>query len=59
MKESAPGGSEFFALRAVPYSMEITLPHLVTLNVTIFITHVRNCVMGATPMNTIFWHSKG
>ena len=31
---------------------KITLPHRVTgpFNVTIFITHVRNCVIGATPM---------
>ena len=44
----------FFPLRAVPYGMEITfvtLDDLPSLNSTIFITHVRNNVMGATPMN--------
>ena len=50
-KEFAPRGSEFFPLRAVPYGMENHLYHIrrPPLNVTIFITHVRNCVMGATP----------
>ena len=51
-KEFAPSGSEFFHLRVVPYSMENHFWHirLPLLNVTIFITHMRNCVMGASPM---------
>ena len=51
-KNLLPGGSEFFPLWAVPYSMENHYDHIrwFPLNVTIFDTHVRNCVMGATPM---------
>ena len=47
--------SEFFPLRAVPYVMENHFYHIrrPPLNVTICITHVRNCVMGATPMHMI------
>ena len=49
-KEFAPRGNEFFPLRAVPYRNSL-LPHWVTsLDCYYFITHVRNCVMGATPM---------
>ena len=46
-------GSKFFALRAVPYGMENHFYHIrwPPLNVTIFITHVRNCVMGDTPLS--------
>ena len=39
-------GSKFSPLRAVPYGMENHFYHIVA----IFITHVRNCIMGATPM---------
>ena len=51
-KEFAPRGSEFFPVRVVPYGLENRFYHIMCppLNVTIFITHVRNCVMGATPM---------
>ena len=51
-KEFAPRGSEFFPLGAVPYGIENLFYHirLPPLNVTILIMHVRNCVMGATPM---------
>ena len=51
-KEFAPRGSEFFPLRAVAYGMGNHFDHISRppLNVTIFITHVHNCVMGATPM---------
>ena len=44
--------SEFFPLKAVPYGMENHFYHIrwSPLNVTILITHVCNCVMGATPM---------
>ena len=43
-------------LRAVPYGMEITFAALgdPPLNVTIFITNLCNCVMGATPMCVCF-----
>ena len=52
MKEFAPRGSEFFPLRAVPYGMETHFYHI---KCYFFITHVRNCVLGATPMeNTHF-----
>ena len=54
LKESICSHSEskFFPLRSVPYGM---INHFYSiwwppLNVTIFITHVRSCVMGATPM---------
>ena len=59
-KELAPGGSEFFPLRAVSYGMENHFYHIrwPLLNVTIFIMHVHNCVMGATPMNTILSRSE-
>ena len=52
-KEFAPRGSEFFPLRAVPYGMENHFYHIrwPPLNVTIFIMHMRNCIMGATPMS--------
>ena len=45
-------GSEFFPLRAVPYGMENYFYNIrwPPLNVTIFITHVCNSVMGAAPM---------
>ena len=47
----APRGSQLFPLQAVTYGMEITCHiRLHPLNVTIFITHKRNCLMGATPM---------
>ena len=51
-KEFAPRGSEFFPLRRVPYRMENNFYHIKwpSLNVTIFITHVRSCVIGATPL---------
>ena len=44
--------SKFLPLRAVPYGMENHFYHirLHPLNVIFFITHVRNSVMGATPM---------
>ena len=48
--EFAPRGSKFFPSRAVPYGMENHFYHVGALNVTMFITNVRNCVMGATPM---------
>ena len=57
-KEFAPRGSEFFPWRVVPYRMENYFYHIrwPPFNVTIFITHVRNCVIGATPMKIIrFW----
>ena len=43
---------EFFPLRAVPYHMKNHFYHIrcPPLNVTIFIMHVCNCVIGATPM---------
>ena len=43
-----PKGSEFFPLWAVPYCMENHLYHIKwpPLNVTIFITHVRNARNG-------------
>ena len=46
-------GSEFFTLRAVPYGMEKSLlPHYVTsLECNYFITHMRYCIMEATPMS--------
>ena len=53
-KNSLPeGGSEFFHLRPVPYGMENQYYHIrwLPLNNTIFITHVRNRVVGATPMD--------
>ena len=55
-KEFAPIGSKFFPSRAVPYGMEDHFHHVrwPPLNVTIFITHVRNCVMGSTPMSMSF-----
>ena len=45
-------GSEFFPLWALPCSMETHFYHikLPPLNVTIFITHVHNLLMSATPM---------
>ena len=51
-KEFAPRGSEFFLLRAIHYDMINHFYHIgwPPLNVTILVTHVRNCVMGATPM---------
>ena len=51
-KEFACKGSDFFPLRAVPCGMINHFYHIgwPPLNVTIFITHVRNCVMGATRM---------
>ena len=51
-KEFSYGGSEFFPLRVVPYGMENHFNHIMwpPWNVTIFITHVCNCVMGAMPM---------
>ena len=51
-KEFAPGGSELFPFRAVPYTLENQFYHNIwpPLNVTIFNTHMRMCVMGATPM---------
>ena len=54
-KKFAPRGSEFFSLRAVPYVIENHFNHIRSppLNVTFFITHVRNCVMGATPMDIL------
>ena len=50
----APRGSKFFPLRAVPYGMENHFFHIrwTYLNVTNIFMHVRNCVMGATPMHT-------
>ena len=42
-KEFAPRGSKFFPLWAAPYSMD---NHLPPLNVTLFITHVRNLCNG-------------
>ena len=43
-KKIALRGSELFPLRAVPYGMDITFVTLggLSLNVTIFITHVRS-----------------
>ena len=51
-REFASRGSESFPLRAVPYTIEKHFNHIVwpPLNVTISITHVRDCVMGATPI---------
>ena len=51
-KEFASRGSEFFPLRAISYGMKNHFYHirLPPLNVTVFITQVRNCVMGATPI---------
>ena len=48
-KNLLPEGANSF-----PYDMEIHFCHIrcPPLNVTIFIMHVRNCVMGATPMST-------
>ena len=57
-KEFAPSGSEFSSLRRVPYVMEIQYYHIrrFPLNCTIFITLLRTCVMGATPMGKgAFW----
>ena len=50
--ETSLKGKKFFPLRAVPYGMENQSYHIrwPPLNVTIFIKHVRKCVMGATPM---------
>ena len=45
---AAPRESEFFSLRAVPFGKS-----LLPLNVTIFITHVRNCETGTTPMSSL------
>ena len=55
-KEVAPRGSKFFPLRAIPYGMENLFYHIRChlLNVTIFITHMPNCVMGAKPMGCEF-----
>ena len=52
MKEFASRGTEFLPLRAVHYYIENQIYHirLLPLNVAILITHVRYCVMGATPM---------
>ena len=52
-KEFAPRGSEFLPIRAVPCVMINHFYYIgwLPLNVTIFITHMRNCVMGATPMD--------
>ena len=54
-KEIAPRGSKFFSLREVPYGMEIQYYRIwqFPLLCTISITHVRNCVMGATPMRIL------
>ena len=51
-KELGSRGSELFPLRIVPYVMKNHFYHIrwPPLNFTIFITHVRNCEMGATPM---------
>ena len=48
----APRGSEFFPLRAVPFGMENQFHHIrwPPLSVTIFITHVHNYIMVATPI---------
>ena len=48
----APRGSKCFPFRAVPYGMENHFYHnnCPPLNVTIFITHVCNCAIGATSM---------
>ena len=56
MKELSPRGSKYFPLTAVPYGVENHVYHIryPPLNVTIFITHVRNCVQGATPLDHIF-----
>ena len=57
-KEFTRRWSEFFPIRAVPYVMINHFYHigLPLLNVAIFMTHVGNCVIGATPMNcTSFW----
>ena len=53
MERFAPRVSEFFPLRAVPYGMEDYFYHIrwPSLNIAIFITHVRNCVMEATQMS--------
>ena len=60
-KEFAPRGSEFFPLRTVSFGMENHFYHIrrPPLNVTTFITRVRNCVIGATPMNLLpMWECK-
>ena len=51
-KELAPRESEFLPLRKVPYDMENHFYYIKwpPLSVTIFITQVRNCVMGTTLM---------
>ena len=48
-------GSKFFPLRAVPYGVENHFSHISwpPLNVSIFITLVRNCAIGATSMFAI------
>ena len=50
-----PRGSEFFPLRAVAYTIENHFYHIKRppLNFTFYITHVRNCVIGASPMHTL------
>ena len=51
MKWELPRGSEFFPLRAVPYGMKIAFITLGDLHwMLFFITHVRKCEMGASPM---------
>ena len=57
-KEFALTGSKLFPLRAVHIGIDhfyhIRCPPL---NDTIFITHVRNCVKGATPMFVVIYVS--
>ena len=57
-----PEGANSFPLRAVPYDIRYGIPYDVPYDILLllhwvtslecyyFITHVRNCVMGATPM---------
>ena len=54
-KNLLPEGANSFPLREVPYGMENQFYHIRSppLNVTIFITHMRSCVMGASPMMTV------
>ena len=49
-KKIAPSGSELFPLW---YGKSVYHSWWPPLNITIFITHMRNCVMGATPMETV------
>ena len=55
MKELASGGANSFIYEQFLIGMENHFYHIrwPPLNVTIFITHVHNCVMGATPMHII------